>query len=139
MEQEQLVKYYQKAKAFLMPIQWEEPFGLTMTEAMACGTPVIALRRGSVPEVIVDGKTGFICDHIPGMIEAVGKIDRLNRRDCRHHVEENFSLEHMTDGYERTFQAIIDNDLDSLTVTKAVTKKLRKLPAKIRRSLTKKP
>lgn len=64
MEQEQLVKYYQKAAAMLMPIQWEEPFGLTMVEAMACGTPVIALRHGSVPEVMVDGKTGFICDHV---------------------------------------------------------------------------
>ncbi len=76
MEQEQLIKYYQKATAILMPIQWEEPFGLAMTEAMACGTPVVALRRGSVPEVVVDGKTGFICDHVQDMVDAVSKACR---------------------------------------------------------------
>lgn len=110
MEQAQLVKYYQKAKAFLMPIQWEEPFGLTMAESMACGTPIIALRRGSVPEVIEDGKTGFIVDSVQEMIEAVGKVDTLKRSDCRKHVERHFSREKMVDAYEEVFKKIIQGD-----------------------------
>ncbi len=110
MEQEQLIKYYQKAKALLMPIQWEEPFGLVMTEAMACGTPVIALRRGSVPEVIKDGETGFICDHVQDMIEAVGKLDQIDRKKCRKHVEQNFAIKNMVDGYEAAFMSIVHKD-----------------------------
>lgn len=107
MEQEQMITYYQKAKAFILPLQWEEPFGLVMVEAMACGTPVIVLRRGSAEEVVVDGKTGFICDHTQDMIEAVKKIDDINRKDCRSHVEKNFSIETMVDGYEKAFSSIL--------------------------------
>lgn len=110
MEQEQLIKYYQKAKALLMPIQWEEPFGLVMTEAMACGTPVIALRRGSVSEVIKDGETGYICDHVQEMIEAVEKIDKIDRKKCRKHVEQKFAIKHMVDGYEAAFMSIVHED-----------------------------
>lgn len=108
MEREQVAKYYQKAKALLLPIQWEEPFGLVMTEAMASGTPVIALNRGSVSEVVVDGKTGFVCHHLQDMIEAVGKIDQIKRSDCRRHVEDNFGVDKMVDAYEAVFKAIID-------------------------------
>lgn len=103
----QLFKYYRKAKAVLFPIQWEEPFGLIMTEAMACGTPVIATRRGSVPEVIVDGKTGFIVDTVKQMASAIKKIDSISRSDCRRHVEENFSTDKMVDGYEKAFQKFV--------------------------------
>ncbi len=79
--------FYRKAKAFLFPIQWEEPFGLVMTEAMACGTPVIAFRRGSVSEVVKHGKTGFIVPplnknkkpNIEGLVEAIKKIDQIDR------------------------------------------------------------
>lgn len=110
MEQEQLIKYYQKAKALLMPIQWEEPFGLVMTEAMACGTPVIAMRRGSVPEVIKDGETGYICDHVQEMIEAVGKLDQIDRKKCRKHVEQKFAIKNMVDGYEAAFMSIVHKD-----------------------------
>ncbi len=138
MEQAQLVKYYQKAKAFLMPIQWEEPFGLTMAEAMACGTPVIALRRGSVPEVVVDGKTGFIVDSITEMAEAVGKIDEIKRKDCRDHVLENFSIEKMVDAYEQAFKDIILFDRQQRPSSQIVKHKLRRLPRKIKASLTKK-
>lgn len=106
-DKKQLTKYYQKAAALLVPIHWEEPFGLTMAEAMACGTPVIAFRRGSVPEVIEDGKTGYIVDNTADMIEATEKIDRLSRRDCRRHVEERFTVDIMVDNYEKELHKLI--------------------------------
>jgi glycosyltransferase involved in cell wall biosynthesis len=135
MEQEQLIKYYKKATAILMPIQWEEPFGLAMTEAMACGTPVIALRRGSVPEVVVDGKTGFICDHVQDMVDAVNKIDQINRRDCRKHVEQNFAVKNMIDGYEETFRAILRHEDATLPPARKVRKQLLRLPGQLQRKL----
>src|SRR3989344_2619551 len=98
-----LDQYYRRAKALLVPIQWEEPFGLVMIEAMACGAPGIAFRRGSVPEVIKDGKTGFIVDTIDEMAEAIKKINIIKRSDCRRHVEENFSSEKMIARYEEEF------------------------------------
>ena len=134
MEQEQLVKYYQKAKALLLPVQWEEPFGLTMIESMASGTPVIALRRGSVPEVVADGKTGFICDHVQDMIKAVGHIDEIDRRDCRKHVESHFSIERMVDNYEKAFEAIISKGTPR---TGATASRLKQIPRKLRRRLQK--
>lgn len=99
----QLYKYFQKAKATLFPIQWEEPFGMVMTESMACGTPVIAFNHGSVPEVIREGKTGFIVKNADEMAAAIRKIDSLKRADCRRQVEKYFSAERMTDNYERLF------------------------------------
>lgn len=109
LEAKQLVKYYQKAKALLMPVFWEEPFGLSMIEAMACGTPVIALRRGSIPEVVADGRTGFICDSIGDMVKAVEKLDTIKRPSCRQHILRNFSNKHMVDGYESAFRKIIED------------------------------
>jgi len=102
-----LFKYYRRAKALLFPIQWEEPFGLVMTESMACGTPVIAMRRGSVPEVIADGKTGFVVDTVNQMASAIKKIDSISRAECRKHVEAGFSTERMVEGYEKVFQKFI--------------------------------
>jgi glycosyltransferase involved in cell wall biosynthesis len=93
------------AYAYLFPIDWPEPFGLTMVEAMATGTPVIAYRAGSVPEVIVDGVTGFICDTVTAMVEAVGRIPELNRADCRRHAERHFSAATMADRYEQVYAA----------------------------------
>lgn len=105
MDKTQLVRYYQKAKAVLMPVQWEEPFGLTMTEAMACGTPVIAFNRGSVPEIVIDGKTGFVTSSISEMVAAIKRIDTINRGDCREHALTHFSVGQMVDGYERVLQS----------------------------------
>lgn len=113
MDQAQLKTYYQKAKALLTPVQWEEPFGLTTIEAMASGTPVISFSRGAAPEIIVDGKTGFIVSSIAEMVEAVDKIDTIKRRDCRQHVEHNFSYETMVDNYERVLQQLIDDSGDT--------------------------
>lgn len=100
MDQQQLKTYYQKAKALVTPVQWEEPFGLTTIEAMASGTPVISLNRGAAPEIIIDGKTGFIVNSLSEMVEAVGKIDTIKRKDCREHVEREFSYQVMVDKYE---------------------------------------
>jgi glycosyltransferase involved in cell wall biosynthesis len=104
----QMVKYYQKAAALLVPIRWEEPFGLTMAEAMACGTPIIAFRRGSVPEVVKDKKTGYIVENTAEMIEAIEKISKINRADCRKHVEQNFTLNHMIRGYEQVLKELLN-------------------------------
>src|SRR5919197_5659351 len=75
------------AAALLFPIRWPEPFGLVMLEALACGTPVLALRAGSVPEVIDDGRTGIICDDEQELVAATRRIERLDRADCRAEVE----------------------------------------------------
>jgi glycosyltransferase involved in cell wall biosynthesis len=133
MEQAQLASYYQKAKAYLMPIQWEEPFGLVMTESMSCGTPVIGLDRGSVSEVIEDGKTGFVCQNIEEMVEAVGKIDSIDRSYCRKYVEKNFAVKNMIDGYENAFKEIIVGSKPKRRHTgKAVLKRVSKVvPRKI--------
>lgn len=100
-------KYYQKAKVLLCPIQWEEPFGLTFTEAMSCGTPVIAFDRGSAKEVVQDGKTGFIVKNVGEMAKAIKKIDQIKREDCRKRVEEKFTNKKMADNYEKVFYEIL--------------------------------
>ncbi|MDO8436487.1 MAG: glycosyltransferase family 4 protein [bacterium] len=103
----ELYEYYKNAKATLVPIRWEEPFGLVMIESMATGTPVIALRRGSVPEVIDHGKTGYIVESVGEMIDALKKIDSIDRRECRKRVEANFTTELMVDHYEKEFLRLI--------------------------------
>lgn len=100
------LELYQNAKAFLFPINWSEPFGLVMIEAMSCGTPVIAFNRGAIPEVVADGKTGFVVESEQQMIEAVKKIDSINRLDCRKHVEDNFTIEKMVDSFENALSKI---------------------------------
>ena len=95
------------AYAYLFPIDWPEPFGLTMVEAMATGTPVVAFRAGSVPEVVKDGETGFICRTLTEMVEAVRKVESIDRAKCRQHVETNFSPVAMTAGYERAYARLL--------------------------------
>lgn len=103
---EEKVRLLGGARALLFPIDRREPFGLVMIEAMVCGTPVIAYRRGSVPEVIKDKKTGFVVDNKDEMIEAIKKIDFIKRRDCRVHVEQNFTLKQMVDKYEEIYKKL---------------------------------
>jgi glycosyltransferase involved in cell wall biosynthesis len=96
-----------KAKALLFPIIWNEPFGLVSVEAMATGTPPIAFRKGSIPEIIEDGKSGFMVGTPEEMVSAIQKIHQIDRRECRKHVEENFTVEKMVDGYEGIYQKLI--------------------------------
>jgi len=105
--EKELVELYGSAKAFLYPINWEEPFGLVMVEAMATGTPVVVFDRGSAREIVQDGKTGFIVKGIDGAVEAVKKIGQIKRKDCRALVEEKFTKEVMVDQYEKLYNKII--------------------------------
>ena len=100
--------WYQFASCFLMPILWEEPFGLVMIEAMACGTPVIAFNRGAVPEIVKNGKTGFIVGTEEDMVEAVMKIGSLDSYTCRKWVEDNFSSARMTQNYLELYRRLIE-------------------------------
>lgn len=93
-----------RALATLFPITWREPFGLVMIESMAAGTPVVAMRLGSTPEVIVDGVTGYLCDTVQDCVEAVKGIRRIDRVACRDHVAAHFSVTQMTDGYEAVYR-----------------------------------
>ncbi len=102
-----LVNLFKRAKGTLFTSQWEEPFGLVMIESMAGGTPVLALGRGAAPEVIVDGKTGFIVDGEEAMVEATKKVESLSREACRQHVEENFSREKMARDYVALYERIL--------------------------------
>ncbi len=100
----------QKAKAFLMTINWEEPFGLVMAESMSCGTPIIAFRRGSVPEIIEDRKTGFIVEPekgVDGLVEAYEKIKQINPTDCRDLVLNKFSIQKMVENYEKAYIELV--------------------------------
>jgi glycosyltransferase involved in cell wall biosynthesis len=95
------------ARALLFPIDWPEPFGLVMIEALACGTPVIAYARGSVPEVIEDGVTGFLVDDRGGAVAAVGRLDTLSRRRCREVFEERFSARRMARDYLGVYRGLL--------------------------------
>jgi glycosyltransferase involved in cell wall biosynthesis len=96
-----------RARCLVFPIQWEEPFGLVMIEAMASGTPVVALRRGSVPEVVVDGVTGFICDDPDDLPRAIQASVDLDPTACRDHVNTRFSPARMAGGYERVYRRVL--------------------------------
>ena len=97
------------ALALLFTIDWEEPFGLVMIEALACGTPVIARRRGSVPEIIDDGVTGFIANSVDDIVLAIQQIDKLSRSRCREVFEKRFTAETMVDNYERVYRTLIES------------------------------
>ncbi len=100
------VALLQNARATLFPIDWEEPFGLVMIESMACGTPVIATRRGAVAEVVEDGRSGIIVDEVGDMAAAVVEADRLDPRECRGYAEEHFSPERMIADYVAIYESV---------------------------------
>jgi len=99
------------AIATLFPITWQEPFGLVMAESMASGTPVIAMNLGAAAEVVADGKTGFLGNTVDECVAAVTQVTHLNRRDCRDHVEANFSVQRMVDGYEAVYRQVLSDRL----------------------------
>jgi glycosyltransferase involved in cell wall biosynthesis len=88
-----------QSAALLMPLRWEEPFGIVAVEALACGTPVIATPRGAMPEVIRDGVTGYLAEGEAAMADAIARLDRLDRRACRAEAESRFSADAMVEGY----------------------------------------
>lgn len=109
-EGEERINLLKNARGFLMPITWEEPFGLVMIEAMACGTPIIGFNRGAVREVVKNSETGFVVEDIDGMVEAIGQIANVNRQNCRSEVEKRFTYQKMVDGYLEAFAKIQKND-----------------------------
>lgn len=96
------------ALALLFPIQWPEPFGIVLAEALACGTPVLALRRGAVEEVMVHRETGYVCDDLDGLAAAVSLVERVDRRACRCRVEALFSAAAMADKHEEIYQRVAE-------------------------------
>ncbi len=102
------------ALALLVPIDWPEPFGLVMIEAMACGTPVIAFNRGSVPEVVADGVTGFIVEDEAGAIGAVDRLPHLSRTAIRQYFEQHFTARRMALDYLSAYRELTDQALPRL-------------------------
>jgi glycosyltransferase involved in cell wall biosynthesis len=103
-------EFLRHASALLFPIDWPEPFGLVMIEAMACGTPAIAFRRGSVPEVIDDGVTGFIVDNEEQAVAAIHRIGELDRRRVRAAFEQRFTARRMAEDYVRHYESLLRNE-----------------------------
>ncbi|MFN0072011.1 MAG: glycosyltransferase family 4 protein [Chloroflexota bacterium] len=99
------------AAALINPVNWPEPFGLVMAEALACGTPVIAKRAGSVPEIIDDGRTGFICDSAPEMALLCDRLGEIKRSDCREAAERRFSQSVMAERYEQVYDNVLDSQV----------------------------
>jgi glycosyltransferase involved in cell wall biosynthesis len=100
-----------KAFALLHPIQFDEPFGLSVIESMACGTPVIAFNRGSMPELIENGKSGFLVSSVNEAVEAVARIQEIERVFCRRHVERLFTVDHMVNEYIKVYEKILQDKL----------------------------
>ena len=104
---EEKIELLKNATALLNPVTWDEPFGLVPVEAQACGTPVVAFDKGAMPEIIKHNKTGFVVKTEKQMIEAIRNIDKINRRDCREWVEQNFTVERMVDEYEKLYRKLV--------------------------------
>ena len=96
-----------QARAMLHLIGFDEPFGLSVIESMACGTPVIAYRRGSMPELIVDGVTGFLVDSFDQAVAAIDRIGDIDRAACRKHVEQHFTVDRMADQYLELYRQLL--------------------------------
>jgi len=101
------IELLKDAKAFLFPVKRPEPFGLVVIEAMACGVPVIAFKGGSMPELIEDGKTGFLVNNVEEACQALKKINRISREYCREYVAKNFNLKRMVNRYEKLYKKIL--------------------------------
>ncbi|MGB9362066.1 MAG: glycosyltransferase, partial [Candidatus Sulfotelmatobacter sp.] len=108
------------AAAFLFPVQWPEPFGIVMIEALACGTPVIAYRHGSVPEVIESGTTGFIVSDVDAAVAAVKRMGEIDRAICRSHFERYFSDKRMARDYLAIYEKLVAKEPSTITVDDGV-------------------
>ena len=106
LDDRQKSEFLGQAAALLVPIGWEEPFGLVFTEALACGTPVISFRRGALPEIVEHGRHGFLCHDPSELPAAIKKISLIDRADCRRRVEERFTSSLMFERYEKLYQRL---------------------------------
>jgi glycosyltransferase involved in cell wall biosynthesis len=97
----------QRAAALLMPVEWEEPFGIVIVEALMSGTPVIAFRRGGIPEIVIDGRTGLLCDTIDEMVGSVERLPFIDRAACRADAERRFSNDAVVSAYEQLYEEMI--------------------------------
>ena len=97
-----------RARALLFPIDWPEPFGLVMIEAMACGTPVVTRPCGAVPEIVAHGRTGLVGSSVDELVDAVKGVKRLDRRACRQEVEQRFNASRMATDYETVYRRLLD-------------------------------
>lgn len=109
-DQQMKRELYVRAKALLMPICWEEPFGLVAVEAMACGTPVLAFARGAMPELIKHRETGFLLHSLDEMVSALDELDSIDPLACRQHVEANFDTARMVQDYLDVYQTILETE-----------------------------
>ena len=101
------MKFLSEAKALLFPIEWDEPFGMSVIEALACGTPVIAMNRGAMPEIIEHGVTGFLANSEEEFTEYMNRIDEIHPAACRRSVEEKFSADAMAANYIKRYKEVI--------------------------------
>ncbi|TLW94506.1 glycosyltransferase family 4 protein [Saccharomonospora piscinae] len=101
------VELLRSARCLVFPVCWEEPFGIVMVEAMACGTPVVGFRRGSVPEVVTHGRTGYVCDDVESLALAIDRAGDLSPHDCRREAELRFDVEMMADRYARIYRSVL--------------------------------
>lgn len=100
-------KLLKNAYALVNPIKWNEPFGLVMVEAQATGTPVVGYPNGAAPELVLEGKTGFLRKDVSGLVSALQLVPALDRRACRRNVENHFTVTHMADGYEAAYRKVL--------------------------------
>lgn len=107
---EQKMRLFSRGRAYLYPIQWDEPFGITMAEAIACGTPVVTFKKGSAPEVIAHGITGFVVETMEEFIDAVKHIDEISPQACRERAENMFTARGMVDNYERVYMKVLGRE-----------------------------
>lgn len=105
-DRDRKIELLSAARCLLFPVCWEEPFGIVMAEAMACGTPVVALGRGAIPEVVSHGRTGFVCDGPGELADAILDAGQLSPQECRQEAEQRFDVETMADRYEQIYHAV---------------------------------
>ncbi|MEX2398144.1 MAG: glycosyltransferase family 4 protein [Balneolales bacterium] len=106
--EEQKTEFLGNALCMLFPIDWPEPFGMVMAESLACGTPVIAFKNGSVEELIMHGRNGYVVNTIDEAVAAVENIDQISRLECREYFEMNFTVSRMADNYLEAYETLID-------------------------------
>jgi glycosyltransferase involved in cell wall biosynthesis len=119
-DEQEKAAFLGRATALLFPIDWPEPFGLVMIEALACGVPVVAFRRGSVAEVIDDGETGFIVDSVEDAIAATRRVHELDRRMCREVFEQRFNATRMAQDHVALYERLLERRSSGRALTGVV-------------------